>query len=80
MKKVIILLLVFVLNFGSASSFAQAKKQDKKVENSDKKSGANLKKDGSPDMRYKENKDAAKPAPKKLKKDGTPDKRYKDNK
>lgn len=31
-----------------------------------------LKKDGTPDRRYKENK--------KLKKDGTPDKRYKENK
>lgn len=33
---------------------------------------APLKKDGTPDKRYKENK--------KLKKDGTPDKRYKENK
>ncbi|UOU99068.1 hypothetical protein MUU74_03725 [Chryseobacterium daecheongense] len=33
---------------------------------------AKLKKDGTPDKRYKENK--------KLKKDGTPDKRYKENK
>ena len=39
-----------------------------------------LKKDGTPDMRTKENKDANKaPAPK-LKKDGTPDMRYKENK
>jgi hypothetical protein len=35
-----------------------------------------LKKDGTPDMRYKANK--AKPGP--LKKDGTPDMRYKANK
>ncbi|WP_034670340.1 hypothetical protein [Chryseobacterium populi] len=34
--------------------------------------GAKMKKDGTPDKRYKENK--------KLKKDGTPDKRYKVNK
>jgi len=33
---------------------------------------AKMKKDGTPDKRYKENK--------KLKKDGTPDKRYKENK
>lgn len=33
---------------------------------------AQMKKDGTPDRRYKENK--------KLKKDGTPDKRYKENK
>jgi hypothetical protein len=38
-----------------------------------------LNKDGTPDMRYKENKEAAKPAGPK-KKDGTPDMRYKDNK
>ncbi len=37
-----------------------------------------MKKDGTPDMRHKENKAAAKP--KKLKKDGTPDMRYKENK
>lgn len=36
------------------------------------KPAAKLKKDGTPDKRYKENK--------KLKKDGTPDKRYKENK
>lgn len=35
-------------------------------------SAAKMKKDGTPDKRYKENK--------KLKKDGTPDKRYKENK
>lgn len=43
---------------------------------------AAIKKDGTPDMRYKENK-AAKEQPKPagpLKKDGTPDKRYKANK
>ncbi len=41
------------------------------------------KKDGTPDMRYKSNKDAAKTAPAATvhtKKDGTPDKRYKENK
>lgn len=37
------------------------------------------KKDGTPDMRYKTNKEAAKPTTH-LKKDGTPDKRYKENK
>ena len=47
-----------------------------------------MKKDGSPDMRYKENKDAAKKeaagaadkGAAKMKKDGTPDMRYKENK
>jgi LAS superfamily LD-carboxypeptidase LdcB len=40
------------------------------------------KKDGTADMRYKSNKEAAKPAPATVhtKKDGTPDKRYKENK
>jgi len=40
------------------------------------------KKDGTADMRYKANKDAAKAAPATthVKKDGTPDKRYKENK
>ena len=38
-----------------------------------------MKKDGTPDKRYKENKEAAKPsAP--TKKDGTPDMRFKENK
>jgi len=42
---------------------------------------APTKKDGTPDMRYKENKDAAKAAPVgPTKKDGTPDMRYKANK
>lgn len=41
-----------------------------------------MKKDGTPDMRYKENKDVkpAAAANVKLKKDGTPDKRFKANK
>ena len=38
------------------------------------------KKDGTPDMRLKENKEAAKPTAGPLKKDGTPDMRYKANK
>jgi hypothetical protein len=41
--------------------------------------GSHLKKDGTPDKRFKENKDA-KPAPGPTKKDGTPDMRYKSNK
>ncbi len=39
---------------------------------SQKAEGQTLKKDGTPDRRYKENR--------KLKKDGTPDRRYKENK
>ena len=43
------------------------------------KPAGKMKKDGTPDMRYKENKAAAKPAGP-TKKDGTPDMRYKANK
>jgi Ni/Co efflux regulator RcnB len=45
-------------------------------------SQAKTKKDGTPDMRYKANKDVkpAAAANVKLKKDGTPDKRFKANK
>lgn len=41
---------------------------------------APAKKDGTPDMRYKANKEAAKKPAVHTKKDGTPDKRYKENK
>jgi hypothetical protein len=40
---------------------------------------APVKKDGTPDMRYKTNKESAAPVTH-TKKDGTPDKRYKENK
>ncbi|MFL5740014.1 MAG: hypothetical protein ACJ75B_07345 [Flavisolibacter sp.] len=44
-------------------------------------SSVKTKKDGTPDMRYKENKEAAKTkTTAHVKKDGTPDKRYKENK
>lgn len=39
-----------------------------------------IKADGTPDMRYKENKEAAKPVTGPKKADGTPDMRYKENK
>ena len=39
-----------------------------------------VKHDGTPDQRYKANKDAAKAKKTHLKSDGTPDKRFKDNK
>lgn len=58
------------------------KPQDAKADPVKQTEGAKLKKDGTPDMRYKENK-AAKEEPKPAgptKKDGTPDKRYKANK
>lgn len=45
------------------------------------KGATKLKKDGTPDMRYKENKEAGKKKPEgPMKKDGTPDMRHKANK
>jgi hypothetical protein len=55
---------------------AKAKESDGKGE---AVSGTHLKKDGTPDKRYKENKNP-KPAAGPTKKDGTPDMRYKSNK
>jgi hypothetical protein len=93
MKKIICIFVSLII-MGTAS-FAQKKavkpKQDTKTApaptgNETKKATTaaepkqtKTKKDGTPDMRYKENKEAAKPAVK-LKKDGTPDMRYKANK
>lgn len=79
MKKISSLLLVLVM-LVSTATFAQdntsknrrAVKNEKTTEPKAVQSDAPLKKDGTPDKRYKENK--------KLKKDGTPDKRYKENK
>ena len=50
-----------------------------KVVKMEKPDAAKTKKDGTLDMRYKENKEKAKPMGP-MKKDGTPDKRYKANK
>ncbi|OQP53392.1 hypothetical protein A4H97_23370 [Niastella yeongjuensis] len=78
--------LVFVVCFLLACvgmNFAQtapAKKEGAKKEQTAKKEAAPTKKDGSPDMRYKANKNAAADTTKHLKKDGTADKRYKENK
>ena len=85
MNRIIAMLLAVMLMTGTA--FAQKKGSTKAtpaVEKADKKDaakGAKVKKDGTPDMRYKDNK--AKPADKPagpLKKDGTPDMRHKSNK
>lgn len=67
----------FITGVGQTDQKAASKNEinQEKITKEDKK----LKKDGTPDMCYKENKDAAKPAGP-LKKDGTPDKRYKENK
>ena len=94
MKKLIcILLSVFIMGTGAFAQdnaapkgkpVTQKKAADKKgtkpatAQTPAAKPGK-MKKDGTPDMRTKENKEAAKPKGK-LKKDGTPDMRYKENK
>lgn len=63
MKKFLATLMIAAMSFGAiTSAYALPQQQTK-----------HLKKDGTPDKRYKENKVH-------LKKDGTPDKRYKENK
>ncbi len=55
-----------------AATTTQTKSAKPAVSETVSKPGVKLKKDGTPDKRYKANK--------RLKKDGTPDKRYKENK
>lgn len=76
MKKIIALLLLLVCI--NIKPFAQ-KKANTKTNNT---TTAATKKDGTPDMRYKENKNKKDTVKAKgpLKKDGTPDKRFKANK
>lgn len=57
---------------------AEAKKETKETARAATGQTGPLKKDGTPDKRYKENK--GQPTAKHVKKDGTPDKRYKENK
>lgn len=89
MKK--LFLIASLLMTLTGMTFAQAKKP--KADSTGKKPATTAtkpattaagptKKDGTADMRYKANKDAAaaKPTTAHLKKDGTPDKRYKENK
>ncbi len=80
MKKILVVLLAaFSL---SMASFAQTKPSEKAKTPAAKTAAAPVKKDGTPDMRFKANKEAAKattPAGP-LKKDGTPDMRHKANK
>lgn len=85
MKKILTAMSIILgLGFASAQQVAPATKTAvkttttkavkpvKAVETKAAKPAQKLKKDGTPDKRYKENQ--------KLKKDGTPDKRYKVNK
>ena len=69
MKKFITYLMMVIIV--STTALGQAKQETKKVVTKTTQS-AQVKKDGTPDKRFKENK--------KLKKDGTPDKRFKQNK
>lgn len=79
MKKFLFsILFLLVACLFSEPAVAQGKKA--KTNTVQNESKGKLKKDGTPDMRYKENKDASKTAKKHMKKDGTPDKRYKENK
>lgn len=80
MKKLV--LAVAMLFSVSAFSFAQTKTPAKQPQTSQqaKKDTTHMKKDGTPDKRYKENKTAKDTAVVHAKKDGTPDKRYKENK
>jgi colicin import membrane protein len=80
MKKVFLAVIAF-LGFAMTSSAQQgvtktAKKTEKAANEVKKETKTVLKKDGTPDKRYKQAE-----APKAvLKKDGTPDKRYKEKK
>jgi hypothetical protein len=65
------------IGFAQTTPAAPAKA---KTEKTAKPAAGPTKKDGTPDMRYKANKDAAKTPPQHMKKDGTPDMRYKENK
>jgi len=80
MKKILVVLLTA---FGlSMASFVQTKPAEKAKAPAANTAAAPVKKDGTPDMRFKTNKEAAKattPAGP-LKKDGTPDMRHKANK
>jgi len=84
MKKLIIAILIFVGSFGYANAQTKAKTVHKKATTTaaatnakEAKTTEHLKKDGTADKRFKENKTKAKGP---MKKNGTPDMRYKANK
>ncbi|WPQ64376.1 hypothetical protein SIO70_05785 [Chitinophaga sancti] len=73
---------VFALLLGASIAFAQtpaAQQKQDKPKTEAKQDAQKMKKDGTPDKRYKENKET-KTASGPKKKDGTPDKRFKENK
>ncbi|MCC6187105.1 MAG: hypothetical protein IT256_08135 [Chitinophagaceae bacterium] len=78
MQKLLVVLAFILFSFAGVDTLAQGK--TKKETKTEKPAGGKLKSDGTPDMRYKENKNAKAAPTKHLKKDGTADKRYKENK
>ncbi|MDE3251527.1 MAG: hypothetical protein KGO92_01900 [Bacteroidota bacterium] len=84
MKKILLALSLMLGMTGL--TFAQTKKAEKAKTAATKPAAkpstaaAPTKKDGTPDMRYKANKEKAKTVAGPTKKDGTPDMRYKANK
>jgi len=79
MKKLflaIFALMMLNLSYAQTHTGKKAKSESSQAAATTDANGVVLKKDGTPDKRYKQNKTAAGP----LKKDGTPDKRYKANK
>ncbi len=83
MKKIFAAFMALMIMGSVAMANPDNKKDAKKATKEAATTTTKTKSDGTPDMRYKENKDKKDTAPKadvKLKKDGTPDMRYKDNK
>ena len=82
MRKLMLAVMAFIGLTLTASAQQAPKKADKAAKETKapaakkEEAKAPLKKDGTPDKRFKENKEAKAP----LKKDGTPDKRFKENK
>ena len=78
MKKMF-LALILLVTFGGYTLAQTTPVKAKKTTTTAAKAGP-TKKDGTADMRYKANKDAAKTKTVHTKKDGTADKRFKENK
>ncbi len=79
MKKTLLFLFAAALLSGSAMAQKSGSKSAKPATVQQKET-EKLKKDGTPDKRYKENKNVKSAPVVPTKKDGTPDKRYKANK
>jgi hypothetical protein len=83
MKKIALIVNLLLLLTGmsfSQTTPATAQKPKTQTAKTATPAAGPTKKDGTPDMRYKANKNAAKPQTTHLKKDGTPDQRFKENK